>query len=244
MEKEWFASWFDTNWYHLLYQHRDHSEARKFIETLLHFLKPENGSRALDLACGKGRHSVILHENGLQVKGVDLSSNSIQHAKQFERIGLSFDVHDMRTPLNERFEFIFSLFTSFGYFETEDEDQQVLASVSKMLVPNGCFVLDYLNPQKAINQMIHEEEKVIGDVSFKINKQLTKENIIRKDITVIDAEGTFDFHEQVRAYRSEHIIEMAQNCGLNTITIFGNYQLQPYEIESSDRMIFLMKKIA
>src|SRR5690554_744393 len=80
----WFETWFDTSYYHILYQNRDFVEAERFITNLLAFLKLPAGSNCLDLACGKGRHSVFLNKHGLKVTGVDLSENSINEAKTFE----------------------------------------------------------------------------------------------------------------------------------------------------------------
>ena len=82
-KKEWFATWFETDYYHTLYKYRDKAEAEHFIEHLIEELNAEKGSKVLDLACGKGRHSITLHELGMDVLGADLSSNSIGMAQQF-----------------------------------------------------------------------------------------------------------------------------------------------------------------
>ena len=80
----WFASWFNTTYYHLLYKDRNDSEAELFMTQLTNFLNlPENGS-ILDLACGKGRHAKFLNSLSYNVTGVDLSENSIIKAKEYE----------------------------------------------------------------------------------------------------------------------------------------------------------------
>ncbi|MEM1002389.1 MAG: SAM-dependent methyltransferase, partial [Bacteroidota bacterium] len=57
---QWYASWFDSPYYHILYKDRDYDEAQALIDSLTQYLNlPENG-RVLDLACGRGRHSVYL----------------------------------------------------------------------------------------------------------------------------------------------------------------------------------------
>ena len=86
----WFTSWFDTKYYHLLYKNRDDHDAQLFMKHLTNYLNiPENGS-ILDLACGKGRQAVYLNSLNYNVTGVDLSKNSIEHAKQFENDSLNF----------------------------------------------------------------------------------------------------------------------------------------------------------
>ena len=77
MEKitDWFEHWFDTKYYHLLYDNRDEKEAEFFMKNLILFLELKKGSRILDLHCGKGRHSVFLNSKGCNVVGADLSRN-------------------------------------------------------------------------------------------------------------------------------------------------------------------------
>jgi SAM-dependent methyltransferase len=83
----------------------------------------------LDLACGKGRHSIYLNQLGYKVTGIDLSEQSIAHAKQFENNTLSFEVHDMTQAYPETFDAVFNLFTSFGYFEDERSNLEQLSSL-------------------------------------------------------------------------------------------------------------------
>jgi 2-polyprenyl-3-methyl-5-hydroxy-6-metoxy-1,4-benzoquinol methylase len=77
----WYANWFDTTYYHILYQHRDYSEAADFMRSLTHALQLPKQAHILDLACGRGRHSMFLNRLGYRVTGADLSENSIAFAK-------------------------------------------------------------------------------------------------------------------------------------------------------------------
>ena len=92
---KWFESWFDTLYYHALYQHRNDAEAAAFMDRLLAHLKLDSGMRVLDVACGKGRHSAHLASRGLRVCGFDLSENSIGIAKGLGVEGAEFLVHAM-----------------------------------------------------------------------------------------------------------------------------------------------------
>ncbi|MFM1914418.1 MAG: hypothetical protein RLZZ531_87, partial [Bacteroidota bacterium] len=125
-KKDWFEDWFDTGYYHLLYQNRDEREAERFIQKLMVHLNLPASSKLLDLACGKGRHAKFLSDLGHDVLGVDLSQNSISNARQWSNEHLRFETHDMREVIeNEQFDAIFNLFTSFGYFDHESENQRV-----------------------------------------------------------------------------------------------------------------------
>ena len=118
----WYASWFDTPYYHILYKDRDHEEAQLFIDNLNQYLNIAEDAKVLDLACGRGRHSIYLNKLGHNVIGADLSANSINYAKQYENENLKFVVHDMREPFVEKFDTILNLFTSFGYFPNEKDN--------------------------------------------------------------------------------------------------------------------------
>jgi 2-polyprenyl-3-methyl-5-hydroxy-6-metoxy-1,4-benzoquinol methylase len=98
MQQAWFKDWFNSHYYHLLYQHRDEAEANGFIQQLIDYLHPNMGATMLDVACGKGRHSKALAEMGFDVTGIDLSEESIIDAKLQETASLHFYQHDMRLP--------------------------------------------------------------------------------------------------------------------------------------------------
>ena len=165
--KEWFESWFDTTYYHSLYKNRDESEAKLFVSKLVNFLNPKSGTKILDLACGKGRHSITLNELGMNVLGVDLSRNSILNAKLFENETLKFDVHDMRNSIaNHSFEIIFNLFTSFGYFDNYSDNEKVIESIHSMLSSHGKLVIDFMNSEKAVNNLVLEESKMEDGITF------------------------------------------------------------------------------
>ena len=101
----WYQTWFDTPYYHILYQDRDIAEATLFLQNLLAYLKLEYHQSILDVACGKGRHALYLASQGFQVTGIDLSPNSISFAQEeakSKNLEVEFYVHDMRTPAHEQ----------------------------------------------------------------------------------------------------------------------------------------------
>ena len=80
MKDVWFKNWFNSPYYHKLYSHRDEAEAEIFINNLVQLLHPPAGAKMLDVACGKGRHSMHLANMHFDVTGIDLSSESIAEA--------------------------------------------------------------------------------------------------------------------------------------------------------------------
>jgi SAM-dependent methyltransferase len=240
---EWFSDWFDTSYYHILYKNRDEKEAKFFIENLCNFLAIKPNSSLLDLACGKGRHSITLNELGHKVLGVDLSQNSISVAKQHERRGLHFEVHDMRKIIpGLSFDVIFNLFTSFGYFDSSIENKKVIFSVANMLYEKGIFVIDFLNADKVVANLVSEEEKMIDGIQFLIKRIIEGEHIYKK-ITVIDKNETKNYVERVQLLRLVDF-EKLLSPEFKILHTFGNFDLQKFDATSSDRLIIIAEKNA
>jgi SAM-dependent methyltransferase len=241
---EWFESWFDTPYYHLLYSNRDYTEAENFITKLTESLLLPPSAKIIDLACGKGRHSVFLNKLGYDVLGLDLSRQSIAFDKQFENQTLLFDVHDMRNPIDaDPMDAVFNLFTSFGYFDQESDDKKVFQSVYSILKPGGYFVLDYLNEQYVRNKMVPEHLINRGDIDFKILKKIEGRHII-KDIRFESEGKPYHFFEKVKLHTLDAINSYALECGFERVKIWGDYQLNDFEKEVSPRCINLFKKKA
>jgi 2-polyprenyl-3-methyl-5-hydroxy-6-metoxy-1,4-benzoquinol methylase len=240
-KKEWFASWFDTAYYHILYRSRDEHEAERFIKKLVDFLGIKSGAKVLDLACGKGRHAKTLSELNLKVTGLDLSENSIQKAKLLECSNLNFDVHDMRTAYPGKFEVIFNLFTSFGYFDDQKDNERVIQAVHSMLSPNGLFVIDFMNAHKVIRNLVPSELKTIDGIKFQIERTVQNGHII-KNIDFTDQGSSFHFQEKVQTLTVSDFRRLLQTNGFEITNLFGNYDLGTYDEYDSDRLIIIAKR--
>ena len=166
-KEEWFESWFDSPFYHILYKDRDDKEAKLLLDNLITFLNPGPGARILDVACGKGRHSVYLNKKGFSVCGFDLSKESIEHNKKYESRYLTFLVHDMRDPLpNQQFDIIFNLFSSFGYFDSHEDNEKVIRANADTLQKGGKLVIDYMNSRKVARNLVAEDIKECRGIKF------------------------------------------------------------------------------
>lgn len=238
--KTWFASWFDTPYYHILYKDRDHAEAQLFIDNLNQYLNLPEDAQVLDLACGRGRHSVYLNKLGHKVIGADLSENSINYAKQFENDTLKFVVHDMRQPFEEKFDTILNLFTSFGYFPDEKDNLTTLKAIQESLTEYGLAVLDFMNAEKVIKNLVPSELKTVEGIDFHITRKF-EDGFIYKNIKFEDDGESFDFTERVRALTLEDFEKMMDEAGIFLLDIFGNYKLQKFNNEESDRLIMIFK---
>ncbi|WKK67446.1 class I SAM-dependent methyltransferase [Lutimonas zeaxanthinifaciens] len=239
-EKEWFENWFDTSFYHILYDYRNDDEARVFMNNLTDYLKLKSGDTILDLPCGKGRHSLYLNKKGFDTTGADISENSIAHARQFEKPNLRFKIHDMRNPLSGKYHAIFNLFTSFGYFNNETTNIKVLKNFKNALRPDGHIIVDFLNLTKVKNELIPEQQILKEGIEFNISKNIS-ENFIIKKIEVNFEGMTHYFMEKVQALDLEKMKIFAKTAGLQIEKVFGDYELNPFDKKHSDRLILVMK---
>lgn len=240
---QWFENWFDSPFYHQLYFDRDEAEASRFIGNLLNYLKPPPKQFMLDVACGKGRHSVELAAYGHYVTGIDISANSIAAARQLENEQLEFYRHDMRLPFRiNYYQYVFNLFTSFGYFATQREHDDALRTMASSLKPEGCFIFDYLNSELVTKNLVPHEEKAIGHTIYRIRRR--REGIyFFKEIEVIDASlpAPLFFTEKVAAFTLNDFEKMFAQQKLKIQSVFGDYSLNAFSPESK-RLILIAKK--
>lgn len=237
---KWYASWFNTSYYHLLYKDRDDSEAKRFMDTLTQHLSIQPEESILDLACGKGRHSRYLNDLGYTVAGIDLSENSILSAKVYENDRLYFDVHDMTVPYGKQFNFVFNLFTSFGYFENEIDNVNTIKSIKDNLMPNGIGVIDFFNAEQVIANLVEEEIKQVEHITFKI-KRFVENGFIIKQIDFTDDGEEFSFQERVKAITLDDFKKYLELSGFTLLEIFGDYSLSKFNTKSSPRLILIFQ---
>lgn len=237
---DWFVSWFDSPYYHILYQNRNDNEAQFFMKNLISFLAIPTGSEILDIPCGRGRHALYLSTLGYRVTGLDLSINNINFAKNYETNQLIFEVHDIRNPLLKKYDAVLNLFTSFGYFDADNEDLQVLTNFKNALKP-ACFaVIDFINIEKAIENLVLEEIKFIDGIKFRITKKLENRFLI-KYIEIDDNGSVHHFYEKVKCIDLNQINNYLDTVGFKLKHTFGNYNLEPFNSKTSDRLILVVQ---
>jgi SAM-dependent methyltransferase len=240
-KKQWFETWFDSPYYHVLYNHRNHGEAEAFIKALIEELNPNTNATFLDLACGAGRHSKFINSLGFRVTGADLSPNSIKAAQESTTESLDFIVHDMRTPVKGKvYDYIFNLFTSFGYFDNHTDNLRVLKSMKSELTSNGTIVIDFMNTNQVVENIVTHEVITKKDIPFTIQKEVVN-GIISKKISFQDKGLNYNFEEKVQALYLKDFEELCNQAGFSIVKAFGNYSLDEFNKDSSDRLIMVIK---
>ena len=246
MQTEWFASWFDSPYYPRLYSHRDEVEAAGFIDALIERLRPRRDSHVLDLGCGAGRHAKRLASKGYDTTGIDLSASSIALAKKTERPHLRFRRQDMRVPFGRRaFDYVFNLFTSFGYFQAPGDHEVVARNIAAALKDDGRLVLDYLNVRYAETHLLPREDVVIDGAVIRITRAVERGFFVKRIVVDDEAAGSpVQYVEQVARFTLADFDRLFSNMGLAIEEVYGTYALGAYDAHTSPRLILVARKAA
>jgi SAM-dependent methyltransferase len=244
---EWFEEWFDSPLYEKLYSERDDEEAYLLVDLITGLIDPEESPDLLDLACGRGRHSMELARRGFRVTGLDLSERAIQVAREkAQKMPVNkpvFETGDMRNQLDSRFNVIVNLFTSFGYFSDDQDSKKILQNVNGMLLNGGWFVQDYLNPQWIRSNLLSEEKGTLDHIGYQITRKI-QDGFVVKMMAFTDSRtgNTATFSERVRLYDMQWFRRAYADASLNTRAVYGNYNGESFDELRSPRIILFSKK--
>ena len=212
-------------------------------------LQLRRDAEVLDLCCGHGRHAVILALTGLRVTGLDLSEAYLERAAAIAAsagVDLPLVCSDMRElPFEARFDAVINIFTSFGYLNSDEEDQKVLHQVAKALKPGGQFLIDLINREWVVSNYVREERKVVPNGTVfeerrEIDLLLSR---INNSFTVTSPDGTAHHTDglTIRLYSLTELVRKLEAAGLVYRTVYGGYELERYGVESR-RMIVVADK--
>jgi SAM-dependent methyltransferase len=241
----WYEDWFGSE-YLEVYSHRDEEEAAEEVNCIDRLLPLADSQPILDLACGSGRHSIELARRGYRVTGIDLSSELLAVARtkaQEENLTVDFIRADMRTPpFQNRFGTVINMFTSFGYFEKEEDNAAIMAAIERVLKPGGWFLIDYINRDQALRELVPEDRKRING---KLVTQWRRFDPVTKRLVKtirIEHEGEINtFFESVRLYSAEAMKAMAESAGLTVNNIYGAIDGRPVSAKAP-RVVLVGRK--
>jgi len=242
--KDWFQESFDSL-YPILYEHRTVEAARP--ESIFSIEQTQVGPEdsVLDLACGGGRHMAHLMKVSSQVVGLDYSPHLLSVAKETLGPDARLVRADMRhQPFENVFEVVVNYFTSFGYFQTPEENLAVVHGIAAALRPHGRFFIDYLNRVWAENNLQPETSRKIQDFEVRERRWIDQAHHRINKTTIVSKNGreVSDTGESVQLYTLEEFAALLSTGGLEIDRVFGNYDGVPMT-DQQPRMILVGHKV-
>jgi SAM-dependent methyltransferase len=217
---EWFEEWFGEE-YLQLYPHRDDAEAERAVALIARATGLSPGWRVLDVGCGAGRHARAFQAAGARCVGLDLSRVLLRVARGVTQAPLVRG--DMRhLPIRAgSMDLTVSLFTSFGYFEHDQEHAAALREMVDTLRPGGWFVIDFLNADEVRRRLVARETVAVPDGRAEIARTMSPDGRYVCKTIVTPRGGRFT--ERVRLFEQGHMIGMLEEAGLDVRHRYGDY---------------------
>lgn len=245
MNKDWFKNWFESQYYQQVYNHRDEKDAKLLVDLILASVKLDDNAKILDAACGAGRHYINFAKKGYSVFGFDLSKNLLNEAKRnCEKNNSPYNLFcaDIRKiAFKTNFNLITNLFTSFGYFESDEENFLFIKNAYELLYKNGYYVLDYFNEHFLRKNLLAKSYKKINDLEI-YEKRKIIDGRINKIITIYNEEKKFEYLESVKIYSFAQLKNTITKFGFELVVTFGSYNGEKFDLENSQRLIMIYKK--
>ncbi len=243
---DWFSDWFNSD-YLRLYPHRDEAAAIREVEFVASQVKNSvgkelKGFQTLDIGCGAGRHLIPLARCGFNPTGVDLSPELLEEARAaLATAGIEVPLvrADMRTlPFEDKtFDLVTNFFTSFGYFDSDEEHLRLLGEWHRVLRDNGKLFLDYLNRDFVINKLVPETLEQRGDITLRQIRSVSDNGLrINKSIEITEntsgAARTKNFRESVRMYSQTELAGLLTASGFTDLKWYGDFSGAPLTTDS------------
>lgn len=241
------SAWYEKSFgedYLLVYKHRDLQGAYEEVKRMMEWLQLQQGAEILDFCCGMGRHSMALNDFGFRVTGMDLSTVLLNEAKKTdEHNKVQWIEGDMRQiPLERTFDAVVNLFTSFGYFESDEENEKVLHEMDRVLKPNGKFIIDFLNADYVISNLVPSSERFTDGVKIEENRTIEGPYVRKRIVIKEESKPERKYLEQVKLYRLTEFERMLEQTSLRVDDVYGDYNKTPYAESTSPRLILVGHK--
>jgi SAM-dependent methyltransferase len=247
VDPRWYDGFFEAEGYHRLARADEAERTRDEVDFVLERLELEPGARVLDLACGRGRHSIELARRGFRVTGVDLSPRSLELAHEaVHAAGVEVElVHaDMRAiDYDAEFDGALNLFTAFGYFEDEADDRLVLERVARALRPGGGFLLDTLNPLWLARGFRPREWRELDDGTLMLEERAYDplSGRVAAVWTFVGPDGKrSELRHSIRSYTPAELAGMFRAAGLAVEGAWAEFDGSPLALDSEGHRVILL----
>ena len=245
---EWWARFFDEEMSEVMFAEEAWRQAEELCDPLIELLGVESGAKILDLACGTGRFALPLAKRGFHVVGLDYSAPYLKRARAVaQQQGLSVEVvqGDMRAiPFNERFDAVINLFTSFGYFEREEDHLKVLQEVHKSLKPGGRFLLETVNRDFLLRRFqAHDWHELPGFLVLEARRFLPERDRVETRWVKLHPDGRRkEYVSSIRLFTVRELLDLCSRAGLKPLGYYGGLKGEPWSWEAN-RLVMVAERV-
>lgn len=245
------GAWFEdesfwSTFYPYMFSDENIERAEEQVEKLLQLVDFQ-GRTVLDLACGPGRHSVVLAGRGYQVTGVDLTSYLLEKARERAAsagVEVEWVQADMRRFVRpEAFDLALSMFTSFGYFQDRDDDRLVLRNLYRSLKPGGVLVIDVAGKEWLARRFEATDSEELADGVLMVQRRAVRDGWSRlHNEWILIKDGRVDsFEIEHTIYSGQELIDRLSEAGFENLRLYGDLDGNDYDLEAK-RLIAVARK--
>lgn len=244
-----------AKYYDVFCQEKDTEKECNFLEEIFKRFLRDKPRKILDIACGTGRHAIILAKRGYKVVGVDISEDMIEIAKAKsakEKSEIKFYVMDMRQlHLNEKFDVCISMYESIDYILKNEEIKKTFSKIREHLNKGGLFIFDVKNGISWLKDFVPTTVNIYQNGNRKIIRIANKKLNVMKHIRevnykcyVIEDNKIIDEFEEThlgRFFFPEEIKFFLQESGFEVVGMFPFLNLNE-EINERTRTISVIAR--
>ena len=218
-------------------------KSRAQVDFVIEKLGLVPGARVLDLCCGQGRHLIDLARRGYDVVGVDLSEYMLGECRKVaSEAGITACLvqSDMREiDFDSEFDAVINMWTSFGYLESDEENQKVLQAVERALKPGGRFMTELHNRDCLMRgfQKLDWHENSRGDLLLAERSfDCATGRLNAREVSISPDGRRTETSHSIRIYAYTEIRTMLDAAGLVVEAVHGGYDGTPFSLDTKAMM--------
>jgi SAM-dependent methyltransferase len=146
-------------------------------------------------------------------------------------------------PFENEFDAVLNMFTSFGFFGSDEEDGKVIKAVNKALKMGGKFIMDYVNKDFIIRRYTAEDRREITSGYVKIKRIYDHLKCSHLDLFDIYINDKLVKHVECdfRFYAVTELTAMLTRNGFKILNVFGNFDFAPLSFDTKNCIIVAEK---
>ncbi len=242
-EREWWSDYFDRQFVRIYRDFLTPERTAREVEGITEMLDLPAGARVLDLACGWGRHSIELARAGFRVTGLDLSETLLARARR-RAAATGVEVEWVRADMREigragEFDAVLSLYSSLGYFLSDEEDLRVLRAAREALRPGGWLLLETMHRDHVVGDYAERDWWETGDgATVWVERELDAvEGVSREWLRWRKGEESGEKFHALRVRNATEWDALLRAAGFRPVDWYGDWELAPFVHTSADLIV-------